>query len=238
MVIIEKPLYTLMKLSVLFFFRRIFLIRRSFRIASNILIIFLIIWGFVFTIAEISFCNGQPTILWDPSSQTGLCANHRWLDLIFAITDVIGDILVIVLPYPYIRQLKVTSREKVGITSIFLLGTLSTAASVVRLVFIGQAFNAVSTSSATHSTGTPPAVWSMIEAAVGVLAACLPPLGPLLRKIPSMKEASASIFCRLKRPSKRFRERVYVESHKLQEVRSSETMVREYSRPQVPASAV
>lgn len=42
----------------------------------------------------------------------------------FAITDVIGDIAVLALPFPRIRRMKVSKREKWGISGILLLGTL------------------------------------------------------------------------------------------------------------------
>ena len=116
----------------------------------------------------------------------------------FAITDVIGDVLVVCMPYPYIRKLHMGRREKVGLVAIFLLGTLSTAASIVRLGFIAKAFTQdYGASGNTHSKGTPPAVWSTVEAAVGVLAACLPPLGPLIRKVPSPRKRSVPTYHRL-----------------------------------------
>lgn len=66
--------------------------------------------------------------------------------------------------------------------------------SIVRLGFISVAVQAVvSPAGGKHENGTPPAVWSTVEAAVGVLAACLPPLGPLIRKAPSPRKASATI---------------------------------------------
>lgn len=48
----------------------------------------------------------------------------EWLLLWFGITDVLGDIAVLALPYPCIRKLQKSRRDKVGITAIFLLGTL------------------------------------------------------------------------------------------------------------------
>lgn len=215
--IIEKPLYAMMKLSVLYFFRRLFLIRTSFRVASKVLVVFTILWAVAFTLGEIAICGGKLSILWDPSSQSGSCANHRLLDISFAVTDLAGDIAVIILPYPYIRELRITSREKVAITSIFLLGTLSTAASAARLVSIAQAFEAVTTEQATHSTGTGPAVWSFIEAGVGVLAACLPPLGPLLRRIPSLHKAPGYVVSRVR--TRRGSNAKELEGHALQDTR-------------------
>lgn len=52
------------------------------------------------------------------------CAPQEWLVLWFAITDVLGDMAVLTLPYPCIRALQMSRREKVGLSAIFMLGTL------------------------------------------------------------------------------------------------------------------
>lgn len=126
-VIIEKPLYGMMKLSVLFFFRRIFLVQKTWRIANNILIAVIIAWTIAFFFADIFICGPHPKVQWMKGAKN-TCVQETWLNLSFAITDVIGDILVVTMPYPCIKKLNMGGREKFGIVSIFLLGTLSTAA--------------------------------------------------------------------------------------------------------------
>lgn len=115
--VIEKFTYSCIKLSVLFFYRRIFFIRKSFLIANNILIILIIIWGVIFLFTEAFSCGSD-------SSHGHPCAQQEWLALWFAITDVLGDIAVLTLPYPCIRKLQKSRRDKVGLIAIFSLGTL------------------------------------------------------------------------------------------------------------------
>ena len=226
--IIEKPLYALFKLSFLFFYRRIFKVQPSFRKFNDIIIVFIIVWALAFMFAEIGICGGQPTVLWDPESEASSCSNHKYLDFAFSITDVIGDILVIIMPFPYIRKLKINLREKLAISSIFMLGALSTAACIVRLYFVSMAVSADQKSSASHNTGTPPAIWSGIEGSVGVLAACLPPLGPLIRKSPNPKKMSVSFYHRFLTRSSGYSEDASSLDHNNSHVtRPSETLHRE-----------
>ena len=191
-------MYAMMKLSVLFFFRRIFLVQKRFRWYNDFLIILILLWALAYFLAEIFVCGGNPSALWNPAAGPATCVNQTWLNFTFAITDVIGDILVVVTPYPCIRKLNMRRREKLAIALIFLLGTLSTIASIIRLYFISVAFTEnFGSEKNTHTSGTPPAVWSTVEGAVGVLAACLPPLGPLIKRSPDPRKAYLSLYHRL-----------------------------------------
>ena len=115
--VVEKFTYSCIKLSVLFFYRRIFFIRKSFLIANNVLIVFIIIWGTTFLFMEAFSCGSD-------SNHGHPCAQQEWLALWFAITDVLGDIAVLTLPYPCIRKMQKSRRDKVGLVAIFALGTL------------------------------------------------------------------------------------------------------------------
>ena len=46
------------------------------------------------------------------------CAPQEWLSLWFAITDVIGDIAVLSLPYPCIRALQMSRSDKFGLCDL------------------------------------------------------------------------------------------------------------------------
>ena len=113
--IFEKVTYSTIKLSVLFFFRRIFGKNETFRIVNNILIAVITIWGLTFLFTDAFIC-GADSHLGHP------CAANSWVSLWFAITDVISDIMILALPYPMIRKLQMARREKIGLSAIFLLG--------------------------------------------------------------------------------------------------------------------
>jgi hypothetical protein len=196
--ILEKPLYALMKLSVLFFYRRIFTSEARFMRFNAFMIGLISVWSFTYFIVEIFQCSLVPWELWTPGSSTDACVNRTWLNFTYAITDVIGDVLVVSMPFPVIRHLMMDRRQKAGVAFIFLLGAISTAAAMARLVFISIAFtqNYGAIGVNTHAATTPPSVWSTVEGSVGLLAACLPPLGPLLRRVPRAPKASVEMYNR------------------------------------------
>ena len=166
---IEKPAYGLIKLSVLFFYRRVFNSSNTTKTATSIMILLITLWTISFLFASLFICGGHPQTLWSKDTFYGMnaqnCGDTSKLLLWFAITDVIGDITILALPYPRIRRMKVSMREKLGISGILLLGTLwvlasshasrgqlnfdsSTAAGIVRLGFVSLAFTGTSPSSA------------------------------------------------------------------------------------------
>lgn len=117
MLVFEKVTYSAIKLSILFFYRRIFYQQKAFRIANDILIVLISLWGVTFMFTEIFLCG--------PNSHHGHpCAPQEWASLWFAITEVLGDIAILVLPYPCIRKLQMSRRDKIGLSAIFFLGSL------------------------------------------------------------------------------------------------------------------
>ena len=116
MVVIEKVTYTLIKLSVLFFYRRIFRASSSFRLANNILIVLVTLWGLVFLFTDAFACiadSGKTT-----------CGAQQWILLWFAITEVLGDIAILSTPFPCIRRLQMDKRQKIGLCAVFALGAM------------------------------------------------------------------------------------------------------------------
>lgn len=84
---------------------------------NNIFVILIALWGLVFFLLQVilesnKYYTVQP---W---------ASQEWLLLWFAITDVLGDVAVLTLPYPCLRKLQMSRRSKVELTFIFSLGTL------------------------------------------------------------------------------------------------------------------
>lgn len=115
LIIIEKSTYTLIKLSVLFLYRRIFGANRKFRVANDILIVVITLWGSIFLLVQCFICSNK-------GLGTLSCDSSQWSLLWFAITEVLGDIAILSLPYPCIRKLQMGKRDKIGLIVIFSLG--------------------------------------------------------------------------------------------------------------------
>jgi len=135
-VVFEKLAYAAIKLSVLFFYRRIFTVKR-FRIVNNWLIALIVVWAAAFCAADAFVCGVHPEAQWDPIAKKKYhCINVFYVLLVFAVTDVVTDIAILVTPYPQIKKLHVTKREKWGLAGVFLLGALDLLIGIVRLGFI------------------------------------------------------------------------------------------------------
>ncbi|KAL2051850.1 hypothetical protein ABVK25_007765 [Lepraria finkii] len=177
LIVIEKSTYTLIKLSVLFLYRRIFGANRKFRVANDILIVVITLWGSIFLLVQCCFCSNK-------GLGTLSCDSSQWSLLWFAITEVLGDIAILSLPYPCIRKLQMGKRDKIGLIVIFSLGGISTFFGIVRLLYVAKTFHTYFNPHVVSRTGAAPEFWTTVEVCLGVVAACLPPLGPLLRKLP------------------------------------------------------
>lgn len=103
--------------------------------------------------------------------------------IVASITDVLSDMAILALPYPCIRKLQMSGYFKVELTFVFLLGTLSLVFGVVRLYFVAYRFSVfLGPLKNTANTNNPLTFWTTAEVSIGILAACLRPLKPLLAK--------------------------------------------------------
>ena len=124
--IIEKLAYGSIKLSVLLFYRRIFCTPRFLK-TNDIVIALTAMWTVSFFVVEIFICALHPAILWtykNAQEKKAQCADSSMVLLWFAITDVLGDIVILSMPFRPIQILQKSKKEKLGIFAIFMLGAL------------------------------------------------------------------------------------------------------------------
>ena len=112
------------KLSFLLFYRRIFKAFPSFDRISRICIGFIIVWTLTFFIAQLSICGNRMYYLWDmdQTKAKAYCGSKRILLLVFAMTSILTDGLILSLPIFYIRRLNMKPRKKWATSWIFFLG--------------------------------------------------------------------------------------------------------------------
>lgn len=112
------------KISVLLFYRRLFSVP-GFRRINNAFIVTTVAWGLAFTLAFAFQCIPVSTIWEKPEPEYGnLCLELRPFYLSLAISDLILDVLVLMLPLPQIWHLKVSLRQRLAIGGTFLLGSV------------------------------------------------------------------------------------------------------------------
>ncbi|KAI8948343.1 hypothetical protein F4801DRAFT_465385 [Xylaria longipes] len=138
MIVIEKAAFGAVKLSILFFYRRIFGVWDSFRRVNNALLWIVFVWTAVFTVADVLICGAHPELIWgfDQTIALRRCGNRGALLLAFSVTSVATDLPVLGLPFFYISRLQMATSRKLATSFVFFLGTVSTGASILRLIFL------------------------------------------------------------------------------------------------------
>ncbi|KAK6002015.1 hypothetical protein QM012_002505 [Aureobasidium pullulans] len=92
------------------------------------------------------------------------------------------DFVVNILPLPIVARLNVAFQQRLAATVLLSLGTIATAAGIVREVYVYRAF--IGTKDSTWGA-LPLWICADVEIYVGLLCACVPSLRPLWTKITS-----------------------------------------------------
>ncbi|KAF2721511.1 hypothetical protein K431DRAFT_268668 [Polychaeton citri CBS 116435] len=126
--------------------------------------------------------------VWDPSIH-GSCYDIRAFWFSHAAFNATFDIVVYVLPIPFISRLKISRSKKAGVIAIFAFGAFVIAAAIVRMIMLKGASKAHD-----PTWGTVNAlIWTEIEANVAVICCCLPALhAPVLKTLRITKRKSKS----------------------------------------------
>lgn len=109
------------KVSVLIFLRRIF-VTPAFRWTANILILISICWWLFAALGSALIC--QPVrSSWDPRVPNG-CGNRYVFNIIAPLPSILTDFAILLCPLPMVWKLHTTTRHKVALGGIFLVGSL------------------------------------------------------------------------------------------------------------------
>ncbi|KAM0478815.1 hypothetical protein ACHAP7_005971 [Fusarium lateritium] len=122
---------------------------------------------------------------WD-HSVGGSCVPNNPSWYINAAGNIVTDILIILLPLPILRELRLGRRQKWILISIFCLGFFTCMISIIRIKFLSI------TDDITWNN-VEAAAWSVSELCSGIICACLPTLRPLVsHHFPSFSSHSRS----------------------------------------------
>jgi hypothetical protein len=112
---------TLIKLSVLLMYRRLFPSRR-FQIGLAVLALISILWWIAFTIVSIFQCQPVSKV-WLPSAE-GTCVDLKESALWNAISNIVIDVAILCMPIGQIWKLRLNLEQKLSLCFIFLLGSM------------------------------------------------------------------------------------------------------------------
>ncbi|CAG8949307.1 hypothetical protein HYFRA_00004933 [Hymenoscyphus fraxineus] len=181
----------LVKISIVLFYKKIFATAAFVRVANAVLVV-LGLWITAFFFATL-FQAWPIKHAW-----TGVGRNlidYPAMYLALGSTDLVLDIIILLLPIPMIKNLNIQPRRKFILGGILGLGFLCIIASAVRIKYLRQVNYGLEE---TVSEATVQyIIWSQIEASWSIVCACLPTLRPLFkgsRSVESIVNSCKSIF--------------------------------------------
>ncbi|SLM36795.1 hypothetical protein LPUS_06482 [Lasallia pustulata] len=161
------------KLAILAIYLRIFN-KAPYRITCWVLAAVLVANCIATTIAGFLTCVPLE-YLWDPTIPGGHCfdinAYFRWASL----TNIVTDVVMLILPLPVIWKIHTSRNVKMGLTFTFATGSIGLVTSIIR--FVG--FFAKNAEADGPYSAASLIVWTVCESGTYLVAACLPTYRPL-----------------------------------------------------------
>ncbi|GAP85767.1 putative CFEM domain-containing protein [Rosellinia necatrix] len=162
----------LIRSSIILFYIRVFSLTQASKtlwvtFAANLII--WITWFFIsiFQCSPVSYFWTQ----WDGEHQ-GWCISANAVSWSGGGVDLAQDLVILALPFPYLRHLKLSLWNKIATLIMFSVGSLTIAFSIVRLTTIPHFTVSVNST----LDAVPIFLWSALELYVGIICACLPSL--------------------------------------------------------------
>ncbi|KAH9883681.1 hypothetical protein F4778DRAFT_788338 [Xylariomycetidae sp. FL2044] len=182
-ILMQAVAFGLVKLSVLYFYRRIFF-SRTFSILTAIMIGVVGVWTVGFFFAYLFRCGSNFWALWAPLMYLlEYCYDSKPLFYTLAISDVITDFIILSLPIFWVWRLNMTTAKRFAVSGVFLLGALEISTGIARLVvYINQGKDFKKNADGIGHLTTL-MIWTMVELSIAVIAGCLPTIWPLVSKV-------------------------------------------------------
>ncbi|KAK4677472.1 hypothetical protein QC764_405080 [Podospora pseudoanserina] len=173
------------KMAILFMYYRIFRFPYFKKMAWGISA-FIIAWVITITFLFIFICVPVEK-LWYPHLP-GRCINQVGTWIANAISTIVSDIAILVLPIPQVWKLQLRQSEKIGVTVAFCLGFFVVFASAYRTTVLFTYTNDDPSYSLAPTVG-----WTAIEMSAGIISANLPTLAPIMSLILTRMGISGSL---------------------------------------------
>lgn len=173
MEVLYSILITLVKLSVLVMYRRVFPTTLVLR-GTYVLGALSIVWWIAVILVTFLQCtplNG----MWELFTVKTTCMDKLGLFIGNAIPNLSIDVLILALPLYEVARLQMTKLKKTGILAIFLLGGVTVVIGGLRL---SSGLDLLSDPDSDYTLMVGPLwAWTVVEPAMGIVCACLPTVG-------------------------------------------------------------
>ncbi|KAF7117306.1 hypothetical protein CNMCM5793_006055 [Aspergillus hiratsukae] len=165
-----KVVITINKISFLCLYLRIF-IQPTFRRICYGGIAFLTAWGLAYNLVTVFQCIPVDAY-WDETITHKTCVNSKAQWLSYAVINISCDVVILAMPIYPVSQLHLARGKKIALAVIFGMGTFVCITSIIRTTTLASS---ASGKTRDPTSGPIPAtIWSVIEANVGIICACLP----------------------------------------------------------------
>lgn len=179
----------LLKMTLLFFYLRIFPIRKIRHLLIGT-IVFNALYTVAFLVAGLLQCRPMD-FYWKQyaGAREGQCLNINAMVWSQAAIGILLDLWMLALPLSQLRQLNLHWKKKVGVALMFFVGTFITVISIIRLQSLIHFANSHNPTWDEFEVGK----WSTIEVNVGIICSCMPAMRlVLVRCFPVVFGSSAS----------------------------------------------
>lgn len=178
--------YGFVKCSILAMYRRIFVTHRNsaFDIICKITMAIVIAWSATFFIMTVATCGNSPSAFWGTAPEKSMsCQRSFAAGQGLASSDLILDVILMLLPQPLVWKLQLSVWKKVMVSGIIALGCSCIGASIARIVLFTQIDRAsdLSIPLDQNQIVTLSMYYSALDGGLAVIAACLPTLRPLFK---------------------------------------------------------
>ncbi|KAF1944951.1 hypothetical protein EJ02DRAFT_420002 [Clathrospora elynae] len=167
---LTQPFYTLTngfnKMAFLALYYRVFPMQR-FRQACMVLMAISVGWTVSYLFVCIFQCTPVPRVY--DRTIPGTCINFTWHRWSNAVLNLITDLSIFILPMPVIFRLNMSVGSRIGLVVLFSMGFFICLTTALRMATLHLTLR---TKEPTWDSA-PTNLWSFIEAATGVICACL-----------------------------------------------------------------
>ncbi|KAI1084434.1 integral membrane protein [Whalleya microplaca] len=182
------PLYILsiygFKLSLLVSYFR-FIPQGMCRYGVSLVTLTCTLFHIIYFILQFNLCHPVAK-QWDPTITDGKCLNAFAFYVSMSSITIIFDFNVMFLPFPILIKSKLPKRKKVVLLGLFALGFFVTVIQIFRIQNFRHYTNYLHSEQIIR--------WSMAEANLGVICACIPTMSPLIRSAAEKRKRGASYF--------------------------------------------